>query len=306
MNFDQLKVFYVAALKKNFSETAKILHLSQPSVSLQIQHLESALNVKLFERTTKTIKLTDSGKLLFDYAEQIIQLVDRAKKDLALLAESIHGDLHIGASLTIGEYVLPYLLGKFKQEYPKVHLLMKIYNSHEIIQLLTNGEIHLGFIEAAITHPELIQHPFLEDELVLICSGKDPHPLIGNREAITPNELFSLPFILREKGSGTRQVMEESLRGNNLDPDQLPLVLELSNTESIKTAVESGIGVSIISRSAIQKELQLGLLKKINIQGINLRRFFYLVYDKQKVLSLPAEAFVKFILAYFKAKESHM
>jgi DNA-binding transcriptional LysR family regulator len=301
MNFDQLRVFYVAATQKNFSETAKILHLSQPSVSLHIRHLESSLNVKLFDRTTKSIKLTDSGKLLFDYAEQIFQLLDKAKKDLALLNESIHGELSIGASLTIGEHLLPYFLGKFKREYPKVNLHLKITNSHEIVHQLLNGEIHLGFIEADISHPDLFLHAFSEDELVVIASAKDPHPLVAHKETITPDELFSLPIILRERGSGTRQVMEESLRSNNLNPEQLKVVLELGNTESIKAVVESGMGVSIISQSAIGKELQLGTLRKVKIQGIHLRRLFYLAYDKHKVLTLPAESFLTFILAHFKA-----
>ncbi|UFJ38929.1 LysR family transcriptional regulator [Brevibacillus humidisoli] len=299
MNLDQLKVFHVAALKKNFSETGKILHLSQPSISLQIQQLEASLNTKLFERTTKTIRLTDSGKLLFDYAEQIIHLVEKAKKDLALLEGSIHGDLHIGASLTIGEHLLPYLLGRFKREYPKVHLLMKIDNSHEIVEQLKNGTIHLGFIEAPIAHPDLVQHPLMEDELVLICSAREPHPLIGHRDSIAAHELFSLPFIMRERGSGTRQVMEESLRSNRLDPDKLRIELELANTESIKAAVESGMGVSILSQSAIGKELQLNTLRKVNIQGIKLRRSFNVLYEKNRVLSLPSEAFLHYILGYF-------
>jgi len=299
MNLDQLKVFHVAAQKKNFSETGKILHLSQPAVSLQIQQLEASLNTRLFDRTTKTIKLTDSGKLLFDYAEQIIQLVDQAKKELALLEGSIHGDLRIGASLTIGEYLLPYLLGRFKREYPKVHLLMKIENSHEIVEQLKNGEIDLGFIEAPIVHPDLLQYPLIEDELVLICSAKEPLPLIGQRETIGAHELFSLPFIMRERGSGPRQVMEDSLRSHHLDPERLRIELELANTESIKAAVESGIGVSILSQSAIRKEIQLNILRKVNIQGIKLRRSFNVLHDKNRVLSLPGEAFLQYILGYF-------
>lgn len=299
MNLEYLKVFLVAASKRNFSETAKSLHLSQPTVSLQIQQLESLLDAKLFERTTKNIKLTDAGKLFFQYAEQIIHLVNQTKKELALLSESIHGDLKIGASLTIAEYILPYMIGKYQKEYPKVNLFMNIYNSSQIIHQLINEEIDLGFIESTISHPELVHLPFMEDELILISSAADPHPVIGNRDVITTDELFSLPLILREKGSGTRQVMEDSLRNHQLDPNRLNTILELSNTESIKSTVESGMALSIISQSAIQKELALGTLRKLRIQGISLRRNFYVVFDKNRLNSVPTDAFLEFILKMY-------
>lgn len=299
MNFDHLKVFYVAATKRNFSETAKALHLSQPTVSLQIQQLEAYLEVKLFERTTKNIKLTDSGQLLFQNAERILHLVNQTKKELALLSESIHGSLNIGASLTIGEYILPYMIGKYQKEYPKVNLSLNIYNSTQIIQQLRYEEIDLGFIESSISHPELVHLPFLEDELILIGSTKNPHPMIGDRESITPDELFSLPLILREHGSGTRQVMEESLLKNQLDPSKLNIILELGSTESIKSTVESGMGLSIISKSAIQKELMLGSLRTIRLQGISLLRSFVAVFDRNRLLSVPADAFLEFLLKQY-------
>jgi LysR family transcriptional regulator, transcriptional activator of the cysJI operon len=305
MNLEHLKVFHLAATKKNFSETAKVLHLSQPSVSMQIQQLESQLDIKLFERTTKHMELTESGKVLFKYAEEILRLVGKAKKDIAMLAGSIHGNLQVGASLTIGEYLLPYLLGNFSREFPHIKLLLRTDNSNHIIQQVLDGEIQIGFIEAPITHPKIQQHAFLEDELVVIASTKEPHPLIIDKDTITPGELFALPLILREPGSGTRQVMEESLKSSKLDPEQLNVVLELGNTESIKAVVESGLGISIISASCIQKELQLGTLRKIKIQGIKLWRQFYLVYDVNKVLSSASEAFIQYILNYFSGCASH-
>jgi DNA-binding transcriptional LysR family regulator len=298
VNLDHLKVFYVAAMKKNFSETAKVIHLSQPTVSQQIQQLESTLSVKLFERTTKSIKLTDSGRVLYDYAEKILQLVEKAKKELHLLSQSIHGDLQIGASLTIGEYILPYLLGKFSKEYPKIDLLMKTYNSRQIVELLENREIDLGFVEAPVPGKNLSQCPFLDDELVVIASALEPDPQLENRDCITAEELFRLPVILREPGSGTRQVIEDALRQNHLDPGKLQVVLELGNTESIKATVESGLGISIISRSAIQKELRLGSLKMMKVQGIHLQRFFSIVYDRSRIMPVHVEAFLQYVLKH--------
>ncbi|MEH7249084.1 selenium metabolism-associated LysR family transcriptional regulator [Neobacillus niacini] len=298
MNLDHLKVFFMAATKKNFSETAKILHLSQPSVSLQIKHLEEYLNTSLFDRTTKKIQLTDSGKKLYNYAEKIIHLVNQAEKDLELFSETIHGDLRLGASLTIGEYLLPYYLGNFIKQYPNVQLMMKIYNSHQIIEKLINQEIELGFIEATIPHKNLDSIPFLEDELVIISSTSHPFHFL-EKETIEPDKLFSLPIIMREKGSGTRQVLEEKLLKSNLDPNNLNIVMELENTESIKSAVESGLGVSIISQTAIHKEIELGTLKKTRISGIHLKRHFYLL-NKKQIQSSACDAFKELFVSSFE------
>ncbi|MBB6453679.1 DNA-binding transcriptional LysR family regulator [Salirhabdus euzebyi] len=298
MNLEHLKVFYTAATKKNFSETAKILHLSQPSVSLQIRQLEDHLNIKLFERTTKKISLTPAGELLFQNADKILKLVNQAEKEIELLSESVHGELLVGASRTIGEHVLPYVLGQYIKEYPQVNIRLRILNSQNIIEHLKNKEINIGFIESMISYPDFVQKPFLEDELVLIAPQNYSHILISDNNFIAPNDLFSLPIILREQGSGTRQVVEEHLRKNNLDPSKLNVILELENTESIKSAVESGMGVSIISKSAIRKELQLKSLKAISIEGITLNRQFYSVYD-QDDLSIQSESFLSFITKYF-------
>ncbi|MDX5474993.1 MAG: LysR family transcriptional regulator [Bacillaceae bacterium] len=296
MNLDHLRVFYTAANKKNFSETAKILHLSQPSVSLQIKNLEESLHTKLFDRTTKKMELTDSGKILFMYVGLIFEIVDKAKKELTTLSTFVHGDLFIGASLTIGEHLLPYALGEFKKDFPHINLIMKIYNSKQINTKLIDEEMDLGFIEAPMFEPSLKYIPFLEDELVIITTGNLDGPISKDKDTITPSELFSLPIILREEGSGTRQVMENTFKSIDLDPSNLNVVLELENTESIKATVESGMGISILSKSAIQKELQLGTLRLIKLQGIILRRNFYIVHKKDKVLPLQSEAFLNFIM----------
>lgn len=244
----------MVAVKKNFSETAKALHMSQPSVSLQIRQLEDSLSTQLFNRTTKKVYLTPSGELLFKSAKIILKQINDTKKELQHLSESIQVNLIIGASLTIGEYILPYLFGNFKQKYPNVNIVLKIYNSQQIVEKLYDGEINLGFIESMISYPEFVQDTFLEDELIIISSGH-------TSADISIEDLSKMPFILREEGSGTRQVIEETLRKNNLNPTKLIVVLELENTESIKSAVESGMGISILSKVAVQKELSLKTLK---------------------------------------------
>ncbi|MEW9502186.1 selenium metabolism-associated LysR family transcriptional regulator [Jeotgalibacillus marinus] len=303
MNFEHLNVFYVVAQGKSFSETAKILHLSQPSISIQIQQLENSLNTKLFERTTKRISLTPSGKLLYKHADKILNLIHETKKDIALLSESIHGDLIIGASLTIGGYILPYILGKYKKEFPNVNIILKLDNSDQVMEKLANKEIHLGFVESLKKYPTVQQIPFMEDELVIITPNKRDHLLANGSAVITVDELFSLPMIMREQGSGTRQVIEEILLKHHLDPAKLNIILELENTESIKSAVESGMGISIISKAAIKKELQLGLLSEMSIQGIHLKREFSFIYNEE-TLTLPSESFLSNFQQYYQIQQS--
>lgn len=298
MNLEHLKVFYVVAKGNSFSETAKKLHLSQPSVSLQIQQLENSLSTKLFERTTKRITLTPAGKLLYTYAEKILNLVHETQREISLLSESVHGDLNIGASLTIGGYILPYILGKYQKEYPNVNLILKLDNSDEVIEKLSNQDIHLGFIESFNINRDVQQLPFMEDELVIIAAPSLFHSMI-DKEEITADELFALPMIMREKGSGTRQVVEESLRKYQLNPADLNVILELENTEAIKSAVESGMGISIISKSAIKKELQLGVLREVFIEHVRLKRYFTLIY-KEEALTPPSESFLSFTSQYYQ------
>jgi DNA-binding transcriptional LysR family regulator len=293
MNFEHLRVFYTAARKKNFSETAKILHLSQPSVSSQIRRLEESLDTKLFKRTTKKVDLTQEGEILLESAEKILNLISQTEKEITRFSSSIHGDLVIGASVTIGEHVLPYILGNYKKEYPNVNLIMKIDNSEQIIERLQNEEIHLAFVQSVLSYPGFCQDAFLEDELVVITSSDDLH-IDNRRSTISPDKLFSLPIILRESDSGTRQVIEKQLRKNDLNPSDLNVILELENTESIKSAVESGMGISIISKVAVEKELRLKTLRQLSIQGIDLKRIFYSVYNDQR-LTLLSESFLSYI-----------
>lgn len=291
MNFEDLKIFHTLAKKRNFSETAKSLHMTQPNVSLHIRRLEEHLGVKLFERTTKKVYLTPIGKVLFSSSELILRQIHSTKKEIEMLSNTIQGTLIIGASLTVGEYILPYLFGEFVKVHPNISLKLKLNNSAQIITKLKDTEIHLGFIESMLKYPDFKQEAFLEDELIIITS---PHNSLIETDYITIDQLFSLPFIMREQGSGTRQVIEEKLKENNLDPSKLNIVLELESTESIKSAVESITGISIISHSAVRKELALNTLKQLHIKDITMKRNFYMLYDEH-YLSLTADIFVKFL-----------
>lgn len=278
MNLDYLKVFYVAANNNSFSQTAKDLHLSQSAVSLQIKQLEEQWECQLFERTTKKMSLTPAGEILYKQVKKLFSIINETTNELQELKGVVHGDLKVGASLTIGEHFLPFVLANFHKQFPLVNIHFKIYNSGQIIEKLNNREINVGFIESMLSYPLFQQVPFAEDELIVIAPSDE---LMTDRDDITIEELFSLPFIIREKGSGTRQVMEDTFRKNHVDPAKLNIILELEHTEAIKSAVEAGLGISILSKSAVIKELKLKTLRHLKIEEFRLFRSFYMVYDEE-------------------------
>lgn len=278
MNLDSLKVFYVAANNNSFSQTAKDLYISQSSVSLQIKHLEEQWDCLLFERTTKKVSLTPAGEVLYRQVKKLLSVMKETENELQQLKGFVHGDLKVGASLTIGEHILPFILAEYNRQYPKVNMDLKVYNSEQIVEKLHKHEINLGFIESMLSYPALKQVPFAEDELIIIVSPFNKHI---DSTKISVEELLHLPFIIREKGSGTRQVMEDALRKNKINPENLNIIMELQQTETIKSAVEAGIGISIISKSAVKKEIQLQTIKQLKIDGLSLHRSFYMIYHEE-------------------------
>jgi DNA-binding transcriptional LysR family regulator len=292
LNYEQLKTFLSVADKKSFSETARVLHLSQPTVTSQIKSLEKNLNTTLFERTTKQVELTPSAKILYRYAKEIVKLSEIAENEILSISSTIQGRLTIASSLTIGEYILPQALGKFNENYPHIQMNVDITNTHQILSRIKDHVLDIGLIEAPVEDPELVLEPFMEDELVLIAK---PGYFEQETPIITLVDLLNLPLILREEGSGTRTVMESHLIHAGLNPADLNLILELGSTESVKSAVESGLGISIISRTALKKELQLKLLKIYPIESMLLNRHFYIVYHRDTVLKPTVMAFLQSI-----------
>ncbi|WP_096439284.1 selenium metabolism-associated LysR family transcriptional regulator [Alteribacter populi] len=292
MNYEQLRTFLSVAEKKSFSETAKLLFLSQPTITSQIKSLEKHLNTSLFERSTKQVELTKSGELLYKYAKEIIKISESAEKEIVKLHGEIQGRLIIACSLTVGENVLPRLLGSFKKNYPLIDLSVDITNTNQILQKIKDHVLDLGLIEAPVEDPQLVLEPFMEDELVLIAK---PGFFEKEKMNVSIEELVKLPLVLREKGSGTRTVMAQHLISGGLNPAHLNIVFELGSTEAIKSAVENGLGVSIISKSAIKKELRLQSLKAYSIKNILLSRHFYIVYHRDTVLKQTVEPFIQLI-----------
>lgn len=289
MNYERLKSFIAVAEKKSFSEAAKILFVTQPTITSQIKALEEELNTKLFERTTKKVEMTQSAVILYKYAREIIRLSDSAQKEIVEIEDIMHGDLSMGCSLTVGEYILPLYLKKFTDLYPLIRMNVDISNSNKIVTNLKDQLIDVGLIETPIDDPQVTVESFLTDELILIAA---PNYFQAKETKISMDKLKHIPLIMREKGSGTRAVIEEYLNQAGMSIDELNVVMELGSTEAIKATVESGLGVSIISRNAILKEEQLRLLTAYQVQGISFYRYFYIAFRKEQILKSTTELFI--------------
>ncbi|MDQ0337957.1 DNA-binding transcriptional LysR family regulator [Caldalkalibacillus uzonensis] len=300
MNYEHIKTFLIVAEKKSFTKTAQLLHLSQPTVTAHIKALERHLNTTLFERNTKSVALTPAAKILYRYAKEIIKLCELAENEILNMSQTIQGRLTIACSLTIGENILPLVLKELKQNFPYLQLNVDITNTTQIIQRIKAHTLDIGLIEAPVDDPSLILEPFMEDKLVLISS---PNYFEIAKCYVTKDEMTQLPLILREQGSGTRTVMEKHLAQAGVELEDLNIILELGSTESVKSAVESNLGVSILSRTAIKKELKLNLLKAYPIKDLSFSRHFYIVYHRDTVLKPTDQALIQTVKALNKIEE---
>jgi DNA-binding transcriptional LysR family regulator len=292
LNFHQLHIFYTVAEKGSFSSAAQALHMTQPAVTMQVQSLEEYFGTKVFHRSTKRIELTEAGRALMPFAKRGMELMIEAEKEMARFTKMLEGRLHLGASLTIGEYILPRLLGPFGKEFPHISVSMKVMNTTQILEEILNHQLNFGLVEAPINHPDVHTEPVLNDELKLILPTG--HPLL-EQDVIRIGDVLKYPFVLREFGSGTRSVMEEELRKIGIGERSMNIVMELGSTGAVKSAVESNLGLSILSQSSVKNEVALGLLHIRDIEGIRFKRNFYSIYLSTTLLPISAVTFLTFI-----------
>ncbi|UUZ85806.1 LysR family transcriptional regulator [Paenibacillus sp. P26] len=292
LNFHQLHIFYTVAEKGNFSHAAQSLHMTQPAVTMQVQSLEDYFGTKLFARSTKKVELTESGRALIPFAKRSIELMKETDVAMSKFTHMLEGRLHLGASLTIGEYILPRLLGPFSQEYPNISVSMKVINTKQLLEEVLNHQLTFGLVEAEVSHPDVHTEAVLNDELKLILPRQ--HPL-AEQEKITVEEVLQYPFVLREQGSGTRRVMEEELEKSGYAPNALKIVMELGSTGAVKSAVEAGLGISILSQSSVRHEAALGVLKVKEIEGVRFARSFHAIYLNSTLLPISAVTFMTFL-----------
>ncbi len=292
MNIHQVHIFNIAAKTLSITKTAKKMHLSQPSVSIQIKDLEDSLNVKLFERINRKITLTDAGKVFYSYSEKLLNLIDEINAVMNEFSSGDVGKLVLGTSNTIGIYVLPKYLGLFKELYPKAEISLMILNRQEALEQCISGELDFAFLQDPPKHPDLNAEFYMKDELVIVCSPK--HRWAG-RDHLTIKMLVSEPeqIILREEGSGTRGLIEYVLKRYGIERR---VTMEMSSSEGIKRAVEANLGVAVLSKNVIKTELRNKSLVAIDIKDLNTKRDFYLVHNKKRKFMPLMEKFYEFIL----------
>src|SRR6516225_8452311 len=288
----RLKVFRAVAEHLNFRKAAEQLFLTQPAVTLQIKALERDLGVRVFDRAGGKITLTRQGAVLLKYANKLANLASEAERQLGCSGGSVSGELALGASTTIAQYVLPRLLGAFQNEYPKIQFSLRSGNTGEVVRWLVDGRVALGLIEGPARERGVRTEPFMEDELVLITPANlDSGPL-------SPSQFVSTNLLMREQGSGSRHVVELALEKAGFKLKAFKKVMELDSTEAIKSAVEAGLGVGFISRWAIAKELELGTLKIAEVGGVRAARHFTLISRTGPSPQGPAGALRTFALGH--------
>ncbi|MGG4344847.1 selenium metabolism-associated LysR family transcriptional regulator [Paenibacillus lautus] len=294
MNFHQLHIFYTVAERGSFSAAAQALHMSQPAVTMQVQSLEEYFGTKLLIRSTKRMELSEAGRTLLPFARKSLELSQETDAAMAAFSNKLQGRLQLGASLTIGEYVLPRLLGPFGREYPDISIMLKVINTTQILEEIASHQLNFGLIEAPVEHPDMVLDSVMEDELKLIVPSG--HPLAAREDAIYLEDVLKYPFVLREKGSGTRKVMEDVLLMRGYDPESIRTVMELGSTGAVKSAVEEGLGITMLSTSTVKHETALGLVKMIDIADASFKRNFYSIQLRSALLPMSAMTF----LAYLK------
>jgi DNA-binding transcriptional LysR family regulator len=298
----RLVVFRAVARHLSFRKAAEELYLTQPAVSQQIKALEDELGAQLFDRSASEVRLAAAGKTLLKYAQRSSDLLTRAERELASLNGNNAGPLTLGASTTIAQYVLPGLLSEFCQTHPRVFPTLLSGNTERIVNAVEDRTVALGFIEGPPHSRDVKTEAFLHDELVLIVPAAHAW---AERASVKPAEMGAVSLLIRERGSGSRQVLEKALERAGLKRRALHVVMELDSTEAIKSAVEAGFGVGFVSRWAIAKDLRLGrTFKIVDVTGLRVRRDFLIASSKGALAQPVAEEFRRFLSARNRAASS--
>ena len=292
MNFKQLEAFLWVAELQSFTRAARQLYMSQPAVSFQIKALEEDLKVVLFQRGDKKVILTEAGRLLFPEAKLMLRHYHKIKAALDDLKGLKTGHLVVGASTIPGEYLMPLLIGGFKEKYPGIQVALKVSGSGQVGRWVRERETDLGITGTTVDGEGLECVPWIEDSLVLIVPPSHPW---ATREMVNAADLKREMMIVREPGSGTRRTIEQKLGEHNISLDQIPQGMELGSTRAVITAVEANLGISVVSRCAVQEALELGRVCEVRVADLNLTRYLYQVKHCQGTGGFAIDAFTSFI-----------
>jgi DNA-binding transcriptional LysR family regulator len=292
MDLWQLKIFCKVVELKSFSKAGEAVHLSQPTVSSHIKELEGHFGTRLVDRLSRRVLPTKAGELLYDYAQQLVALRDRTEAVMAEFSGKMKGRLSIGGSTIPGGYLLPRIIGLFSKRYPEVRISLKVGDTSEILSMVATGRIEAGVVGAKSSDKLLQQVPMAVDEMCLVVPSDH---IWAQRQTIKFKELLGEPFIVRELGSGTLRSIEQQLQKKGYAVSDLNIVAEMGSTEAVRQAIKNKVGLSILSAIAVADDIQTGLLKAISIEGLNLKRSFYLTTHKQRTPSPLSTTFIKFL-----------
>ena len=296
ITIQQLEVLIALIEAGSFTRAAVKLSLSQPSLTKQIQNLEEAVGSRLVNRGATGISLTPEGQIIYGYAKRTIRSREDAKERVVRHKAQESGHIYVSASTIPATYILPRLLSRLKYTNPDIRVRMQMHDSEETLQIVLNDQAEMGFIGKEPINKKLVVQRLWKDHLVLAVPVS--HPL-SNRRAVKVEELKEIPFIIREKGSATRDIIEECLeKQRRTSLSRFNVICEMGSSEAVKEAILAGLGVSILSSLAIKRELTQGLLTLVNISNLNLERNFYLVYKKQFPLMMYHRHFLDFVKGY--------
>jgi DNA-binding transcriptional LysR family regulator len=288
----ELQIFLAAAEEENFSAAARRLHLSQPAISFQIQALEQRLNVQLFQRTGRRIALTEAGHDLLPMAREMLNLSSRIEETMCAQQGVVKGHVQIGCSTSSGKYILPHLIGAFRRQFPEVQFCVDVMDRRTVEERLLSKQIHIGVMGLGSKFKELECWPLFADELVLIVAASHPW---ATRTHVTPAELVTAAWILREASSPTRQLVQSCFAEHGLEVAELNVAMELGSPEAVEAAVEAGHGVSFVSRVAVKRGLELGRIKAVPVQGISVQRLVYLARNRQRTCTCAQLRFREYV-----------
>jgi DNA-binding transcriptional LysR family regulator len=292
MDLRQLEIFVKVAELKSFSKAAEALFLTQPTVSEHIRTLEQELGVRLLDRLGRGAEATAAGRLLLSHATRMLQLQREAHQAMDSFQGRLAGELLVAASTIPGEYVLPPLIGRFKEKFPDIAITLLIGDSRVVVDWVAEGRAEVAVVGARLPHRGIDYRELMPDELVLVVPVG--HPWHGKKE-VGLEDLRAEPLLLRERGSGTRAALESALAQAGLDLSAFHIVGEMGSTQAIKQAVKAGVGVSVVSRRAVEEEWRSGLVWCLKLRDLKVTRAFHIATHRDRSRSPLAEAFRTFI-----------
>jgi DNA-binding transcriptional LysR family regulator len=293
-------VFREVANQASFRRAAEVLYITQPAVTQQIKALEEELGSRLFDRSGGKVRLTAAGEVLLRHAGEAEATLSRAVEEIGSLEGEVRGALRVAASTTIAQYVLPRLLAEFARQHQGVQLELESANTQRVVEAVANGDAPIGLIEGPAHNQELVVERWLEDELVLVV----PAGHEWAEEEIALSALGSAKLLVRERGSGTREVIEQALKRAGAPIQRMQIGMELGSTEALLACIEAGLGVGFASRFSLERQRALGTLAAVKVKGLRIAREFSIVRPRGPKSNGLAEIFAAHLTAFARAVET--